>query len=556
MKKQLLALLLLLATVISLVACNKDGTHSDSEGETEPAAPHSVISIEELKKYTIIRPEHTDSQLTNIIGVLRQEILDYTGVDLKIKTDFYREGFDGLEMGEYEILVGETNREESIDYLSSIRYSDYGYKFYGKKLVIAGQNERNSLLAVRKFVNDVIGKEPAADGVFLYSDKAEAKVDGKYTTEGGCIGGADVFGMKVVYPEKGKNYEDELAESLALHISECYGYRVFAVSDKSALKEDGSYILLGDVKDTAGIGVPSDLNGDESFLGVNGKVLLLTGGDALGLYNAVNKLKDDLTASAGKSLELSGEERFTVTSSTLSSMSFNLWVSEKSAERTARVVEMIRKYMPDTFGVQEASPAWMSDLKKMLPMYACVGDGRDGGSKGEHSAVFYLKDKFTLVESDTKWLSETPDVPSKIADAMYNRIYTYAVLKRNSDGKQFVHINTHFDHKGDEARMKQADILTAAALKFKDMPTVITGDFNAKLGSTPYQTMLKNFKNAALVADDSKNTGTFISSGAIIDYIFVSPGNVKVLKYKVCNEKIDGEYPSDHFPILATYVLG
>lgn len=59
--------------------------------------------------------------------------------------------------------------------------------------------------------------------------------------------------------------------------------------------------------------------------------------------------------------------------------------------RKERVEALIRFYGFDVLGVQEAKPSQMSDLRAM-PGFASVGVGRDGGDRGEYSAIFYRTD--------------------------------------------------------------------------------------------------------------------------------------------------------------------
>jgi len=138
---------------------------------------------------------------------------------------------------------------------------------------------------------------------------------------------------------------------------------------------------------------------------------------------------------------------------TLKAMSFNVWVSSPTAERKLSVLQTILNYMPDTFGVQEASSTWMSYLINQLgDIYAHVGKGRDGGSSGEHSAIFYRKDRFELIETGTKWMSDTPDVVSKVSESSLNRIFTYAILLDKNSNTEIMYVNTHLEHTSAEAR--------------------------------------------------------------------------------------------------------
>jgi endonuclease/exonuclease/phosphatase family metal-dependent hydrolase len=42
--------------------------------------------------------------------------------------------------------------------------------------------------------------------------------------------------------------------------------------------------------------------------------------------------------------------------------------------------------------------------------------------------------------------------------------------------------------------------------------------------------------------------------GNKIDYIFVSPAT-KVLEAEILYDNVDGKYPSDHYPVIASFVL-
>ena len=127
-------------------------------------------------------------------------------------------------------------------------------------------------------------------------------------------------------------------------------------------------------------------------------------------------------------------------------MSYNILCDRPKPERIERLIAMLKKYEADTIGMQEVTPYWLSFIKPALEdKYVCVGLGRDGENNGEHSCVFYNKEKFDLISTETKWLSDTPDVVSRVEGSAYIRIVTFAVLERKSDGKRFVHANTHLD---------------------------------------------------------------------------------------------------------------
>ncbi|MEY3376244.1 MAG: hypothetical protein RL463_552, partial [Bacteroidota bacterium] len=96
----------------------------------------------------------------------------------------------------------------------------------------------------------------------------------------------------------------------------------------------------------------------------------------------------------------------------------NLWTERKGA-----VVDLIQYHQFDIFGVQEAVKLQLEDLKTALPSFDYYGVGRDDGqSAGEHSSIFYKKDRFMLLDKGDFWLSQTPEKPGFGWDAKFNRI--------------------------------------------------------------------------------------------------------------------------------------
>jgi len=225
--------------------------------------------------------------------------------------------------------------------------------------------------------------------------------------------------------------------------------------------------------------------------------------------------------------------------------------------RKGELVGQINQHSPDSFGVQEATQIQMQYILEALPEYAYVGVGRDNGAtKGEYSAVFYLKEKFKLLESKTFWLSETPEEVSVGWDAALPRICTYAQFKEHTTGRVFWHFNTHFDHVGKAARANSA-LLIIEKIKSLVSPEsvfVLTGDFNASPNELP-MTHLKNaFRDPLEYIELSGPEGTFNAFNLQapldrrIDYIFFQ--GLTPLSYAHLSEKrTNGRWISDHLPV-------
>lgn len=220
----------------------------------------------------------------------------------------------------------------------------------------------------------------------------------------------------------------------------------------------------------------------------------------------------------------------------------------------------IQFYEPNIFGVQEATPVQVADLSTLLPLYGSIGIARDGEGKGEASNIYFKKDRLAVIESNTFWLSKTPDRISKGWDAALNRICTYGLFKDRKTKKKFWVFNTHLDHIGETAKTNGLKLILSKIkeLNIKNYPVVFMGDLN----SEPESNRIIELKS---VMNDSREisiqspfgpSGTFnafrhdVAVTRLIDYIFLSKGSaIRVNKYAVLSDSKDLKYPSDHLPV-------
>ncbi|MBQ8210479.1 MAG: endonuclease/exonuclease/phosphatase family protein [Clostridia bacterium] len=248
---------------------------------------------------------------------------------------------------------------------------------------------------------------------------------------------------------------------------------------------------------------------------------------------------------------------------TIRIMSFNIRYGDlgvlTAEDRYDAVKNVIKKGFPDSIGLQEATPEWMDYLKTALDGYAYVGVGRDDGdNQGEYAAIFYLEDKYNVVDSGTFWLSDTPDVVSKGWGADCYRICTWAILENKITGERYVHMNAHFDYANDEVRYNSADLILEKAKEFGDIPVVYTADMNFSETSEYYLHMKDDgyFIDAKEDAEDTMDYLTYHDRNpkehedSKIDYILINDKfDAKV--FRVVTDGIDGKYVSDHFPLYA-----
>ncbi len=214
------------------------------------------------------------------------------------------------------------------------------------------------------------------------------------------------------------------------------------------------------------------------------------------------------------------------------------------AQRRDVLCDMINFEAFEIFGVQEAKPEQLQDMVERMPDYEYIGVGRDDGkTKGEHSAIFYRKGDFKVIEQGTFWLSETPNEVSYGWGAKHRRICTWGLFVDKKTKTKFYFLNLHLDHRVRAAQENGAKlVLDFIRTKCKRSANVIlTGDFNVTQRSVVYATFVESgiLQDAFEVAKYRfAPTGTFNSfnpqrySTERIDHIFLSK-SAKVSRYGV-----------------------
>lgn len=221
--------------------------------------------------------------------------------------------------------------------------------------------------------------------------------------------------------------------------------------------------------------------------------------------------------------------------------------------RASEVVGIVNDNQPTIICMQECKRPQYRYLKKCLSGYKSVAVYRDNSYKKECLPIFYREDLYQLENTETFWLSDTPDVMSNTWGG-YNRICTFVVLKEKLTNKRLLVANTHLDHKVQEAQLKGINLIYKKLSQY-NLPSLIMGDFNCKPNADAIIKARKYYTDASAgSADANKGTVNYFKSkypNKKIDYIFTTKYNVRVLNYKVIDTVKNGIYASDHFPIMA-----
>jgi endonuclease/exonuclease/phosphatase family metal-dependent hydrolase len=233
----------------------------------------------------------------------------------------------------------------------------------------------------------------------------------------------------------------------------------------------------------------------------------------------------------------------------------NLWVDRKQ-----RVTDLIRFRGFDIVGVQEALRMQLDDMAQLMPEFGWYGIGRDDGkSAGEHSAIFYRTDRYTVLDKGSFWLSPTPDRPGPGWDANLNRICSWLKLSDKQGGKTFYVFNAHYDHQGVQARVESSKLVVEKIKAIAgNNPALFMGDLNGGWDSDWYVRL-----HQSGFVRDSRHTAKLVyqPNGSfngfrvddvrkdVIDHIFITP-QFKPGRWAVLTDTYNGKFPSDHFPVM------
>lgn len=556
-------------TIISLFACDKP----DDNGKTEEKF---AITGENLLEYKIIVPDKKSSEYDEVAKSLGTEIKSITGKNVEITTDLVNEAL-GITESEYEIIVGRCDRTATADLYGDIRNKDYGYALVGKKLFIIGEDSEILQKSVKSFNVEILNKAEDKSKKLLVDGESSIK-SGDYNYSALKINGVSISEYTIVYPFSPSNTIEEkrVAEELAKWIEINTGYAVSCVRDNKEKSDNEIQIgVTNRITDEMKADMESKMSDGKYYVAKNGQTLWACGNNVSTLSRAVNEIIRSINSDG--EIAIDSPVCKEMQSIEVSVMSYNVrGMMDADKRDSGGIITTIKAQSPDIFATQETTSAdnaqsakWISRFKSA---FISTGEydvvlGYKVGNYLAYNPIYYKTDKFELVSSGQKYLSDTPDTKSKVdGSSEYYRIATFAVLRDKTTGIEFLVTCTHLDIAGYIVRTKQATILADLMKEYSLMPVVVCGDFNTDPSTDPIKAFKKN-ANVEYGADIAEikptlnvttlnGEGQYIELGdKVIDYVFVAKNKITVQKYEHLDNKIGGRYPSDHLPVLASITI-
>ena len=253
LRRGLICLVALLVAVIPLASCkpqSNNGQNTDKE----------VIALitQSLSDYTVVRPDTTSAAVRQATADLSSAISKATGCSLPLGTDWVNHG-ESAPADTPEILVGLTNRQESIDALAGTRTNDYVLGAYGSKLVVGSVSDSGTLRAAIKLLSNFIyeqgNKYEVAYGkvqTFTFNSGSNEVSIGRYSYSKCVMMNARIDSYAIIYPKNDETaVSSTLANSLRDYISREAGYELPVYKDTRAYAD--YEILVGNTLRTSGV---------------------------------------------------------------------------------------------------------------------------------------------------------------------------------------------------------------------------------------------------------------------------------------------------------------
>ena len=579
LKKLLIALLALSMLCAPLASCKKNGTEENPSTEPEQTEEREedfepiVLCDTKTCYYRIVRPNNTLAPVTDAAT----KIMDYPNSQ-GVRNMTFKWTNDKTAATDAEILVGFTNRPESLEVLKSINHDDFAIRIQNGKIVIAAHTPERLSQAVDYFCEKLLQVRTNDQG------KKEIVYLGDYTYTGSVQylfnKQDELKNYVIVYPKGAENLK-ESAELFQKNTKEIYGVELPVVDDTAA--ESACEILIGKVNRSI---AKEYLEREEAKQPLvcttvvkDQKILFASQNEDLVDFLVANFCKKYMIPEysflihAPASLEEIGDA-FKFSDSTaladgadLRVMSFNI-LCELFNElaviegRQIPVIAPIFTYKPDILGMQEVSDAWYPELEALFGDLYAFADSKDKNGDANFTPLVYNTQTLTLLEHGVEPL---PVVGNG------HRTMSWGYFERKSDGVRFVAINTHLNPGDKDSDMSERVVqagemakLVLSMQKKYQCPVITTGDYNSRLSEAPIKTYMENSgmldacQSAKVVNRSIKTTHELFTQshrgpGEAIDHVFAS-SDVELLFYNVLIDECLAP-SSDHNPIYVDVKL-
>lgn len=249
-----------------------------------------------------------------------------------------------------------------------------------------------------------------------------------------------------------------------------------------------------------------------------------------------------------------GERTFTVFD--LNLCAENGQGSKSYKERFNKLMPLLVEENPDIMTFQEVGKNWMDYLVPMLgPVYDYFLIYPDDSDHTIANPIFYKKEKFEDITGGFFWFSATPEKESAVWSGKGKYGCTWLQLKIKASDLSVHVFNGQLGGTAEDMTQGAGTIYDKCTAISWQRPIVCNVDLGAAKGAESYGKLVPPFTDSNTEGLKTPTSHNYTGKGAVNDFSFFTKATMTADSYTVINEKYDGVYVSDHFPIVTQYTL-
>lgn len=219
---------------------------------------------------------------------------------------------------------------------------------------------------------------------------------------------------------------------------------------------------------------------------------------------------------------------------------------------------LFQRHPTDFIGVQEANNFQIDFINNFLTDYDYIGKRSPAPSFWQNNIIFYKK-RWNCIYYEHRFLSPTPTLPSRYRKSIWPRQSTIGIFQKKE--KSLICACTHFDFDKSVQNQSAKLIMKRISLLPADIPAILIGDFNAAPDSACHKLFTSQdnktkkpfFKNIFTKPFPATYHGfTGSQNSDCIDWILYR-GRITPIEKAVIFNTVNGKYPSDHYPVCASF---
>ncbi|MEL6681549.1 MAG: endonuclease [Pseudomonadota bacterium] len=186
---------------------------------------------------------------------------------------------------------------------------------------------------------------------------------------------------------------------------------------------------------------------------------------------------------------------------------------------------------------------------------AAVGDPAEFPST---QPILYRNDRLTLLDQGWFFFSDTPEVIySRTFNGSFPAFTSWAQFRERDSGAVFRVVNIHTDFASRSNRIKSVELVADRVKPWIDAGETlfVIGDLNGRLGDRVVDILQEIGLRFAPVQGATYHFNRGINLFGAIDHIATIGTANLVGEPIVLRQKFDGEWPTDHYPVIADFVL-